>query len=176
MKNKYFSYSFQISNTRKIIIVFFLFVIILGITYAFFIHSKTNKENTGGLEYKKVLGMEEFDDNNCKSAYRVYYEKKTCGSICINVTTKNNDYIKNKKKEMEKSGFSTTDIETKRINSNKWSYFYTKNAGPIFNYYSLEKNDKLYTLELINQSTNFTRNTKNKCNENFKKILNSLSV
>lgn len=176
MRNKYFSYSFQLSNTRKIIIIFFIVVLALAVSYLFFIKNKTDKENINGLRYKKVLGMEEFDDSNCDVSYRVYYDKKTCGSVCLNVTSKDNNYLKNKEKEMKENGFITTGIKTRNIHLKKWKYFYTKNAGPIFNYYAFLDDNKLYSVEIINQSGSFSQEVKSKCNANIDKITSSLEV
>lgn len=176
MKNKYFSYSFQLSNTRKIIIIFFIVVLVLAVSYLFFIKDKTDKENINGLRYKKVLGMEKFDDSNCDIAYRVYYDKKTCGSVCLNVKTGNSNYLKNKEKEMKKNGFTTTGIKNQKIHLKNWKYFYTKNAGPVFNYYAFTDDNKLYSVELINQSSSFSQEIKSKCDANFDKITSSLEI
>lgn len=176
MRNKYFSYSFQLSNTKKIIIIFFIVVLVLTFSYLFFIKDKTSKENLDGLRYKKVLGMEKFDDSNCDVSYRVYYDKKTCGSVCLNVTTGNSNYLKTKEKEMKENGFTTTGIKTRKIHLKNWKYFYTKNAGPIFNYYAFINDNKLYSVELINQSSSFSKEIKSKCDANFDKITSSLEV
>ena len=87
-----------------------------------------------------------------------------------------NNYLKNKEKEMKENGFITTGIKTRNIHLKKWKYFYTKNAGPIFNYYAFLDDNKLYTVEIINQSSSFSQEVKSKCNANIDKITSSLEV
>lgn len=177
MANKYFSYSFQLSNTKKAIIGFFILVLLIGIGYLFTIYKKANtKETYKTIAYKKVLGMNEFEDNNCDKAYRLNYDKQTCGTICINISKKNENYLKNTKELMKKNGFSLTDTKSKKINNSTWNYFNTKNAGPIFKYYVNNSNNKLYTLELIDQTNSMDKKTKGICDKNFNKLLNSLEI
>lgn len=176
MRNKYFSYSFQISNTKKIIILFLILVLIAGIGYLVFIHGKTKKESLEALKYQKVLGMETFEDTTCDQAYRIYYDKKTCGTICMNVSTKNTTYLEDVETEMKENGFTTTGIKSKKIHRREWEYFQTKNTGSVFSYYAIEYNEKLYSVELINQSSSFSKEIKTKCDNNFNKILSSLEL
>ena len=85
-------------------------------------------------------------------------------------------YLKNKEKEMEKNGFTTTGIKNQKIHLKNWKYFYTKNAGPVFNYYAFTDDNKLYSVELINQSSSFSQEIKSKCDANFDKITSSLEI
>ena len=78
--------------------------------------------------------------------------------------------------EMKENGFITTGIKTKNIHLKKWKYFYTKNAGPIFSYYAFLDDNKLYSVEIINQSGSFSQEVKSKCNANIDKITSSLEV
>ena len=176
MANRYFSYSFQVSNTKKIVIMFFILVVCATIGFLIFYTHKVSKENYKKLSYQKVLGMNEFDDNGCDKAYRLNYKKQTCGSICINVSKKNINYLTNLKKKMIQNGFTIKTIKDKTINSNNWNYFTTTNSGPSFSYYAINYGEKLYSIEVINQSSLLNKKINTKCNSDFNKFTSSLTM
>ena len=97
MANKFFSYSFQVSRAKKAGIVLIIFIIILGTISFLWYRSKNNITKLDDLKYKVVFGMNEFEDGSCDKAYKINYNKNTCGSICIKKLNKDSDYIKNTK-------------------------------------------------------------------------------
>lgn len=176
MSNKYFSYSFQIHRTRKTIIIFILFIVILVGGFFLFYRSKQHLEQINRLGYEVVLGMNEFEDNSCKKAYRMSYQNSTCGTICINVSKSDPDFLKNTKLNLEKTGFVVGDIHSKQINKNTWNYFSTKKVDPIIHYYAIDYGNDLYNIELIDQSGYLKKTKQEECRKSFNKVINSIKL
>lgn len=176
MSNKYFSYSFQIHRTRKTIIIFIIFVIILVGGFLLFYKSKKHSEKLNDLTYEVVLGMNEFEDNNCNKSYRVKYKESTCGTICINALDSDTNYLIKTKEELEKGGFTIDEIKQKQINKRDWSYFITTKANPVISHYAIDYDNKLYSVEVINQSKHLPKSKRNRCEKMFNKMTNSLSL
>lgn len=176
MANKFFSYSFQVSRAKKAGIVLIIFIIILGTISFLWYRSKNNITKLDDLKYKVVFGMNEFEDGSCDKAYKINYNKNTCGSICIKKLNKDNDYIKNTKSQLETNGFTIKNINNKKINNKNWEYFSTSNDGPIISYYANNSTDKTYVIEKIDQSYYLNNKTKSKCSEIFNKTMGSLKI
>lgn len=176
MANKFFSYSFQVSRSKKAGIIFLIFIIILGITSFIWYKSKNNITRIDNLKYNVSFGMNEFEEKSCTKAYRINYNKNTCGSICIKNIDKDPEYLKTIRAEMEKNGFEIKDIKKKKINNKNWEYFTTSNDGPIVSYYMNNNTDKTYIVEKIDQTYYLKKNDKEKCMEIFNKATNSLKI
>lgn len=176
MSNRFFSYSFQIHRTRKTAIIFLVFVTLLVGGFYLFYRSKRHIETTDRLSYEVVLGMNEFEDNNCDKIYRLNYKESTCGTICVKVSESNKDFLETTKSNLEKSGFTIKKIKSKNINKNNWSYFDTVKANPAISYYAIDYGNKLYSIEIINQSNYLAKSKTAKCNKSFNKMINSISL
>ncbi len=176
MANKFFSYSFQVSRAKKAGIALLIFIIIAGLVSFFWYKSKNKITKLDDLKYTVTFGMNEFDDKSCDKAYKINYNKETCGSICIKELKKDNDYIKNTRLKMEENGFTIKNIKKKTINNTSWEYFSTSDEGPIFSYYSNNSTDKTYVIEKIDQTYYMNKENKNKCKEIFTKAFNSVKI
>lgn len=176
MSNKFFSYSFQIHRTRKTIVIFLVFVIILVGGFYLFYKSKQHMENIDRLSYDVVLGMNEFEDSNCDKVYRMSYKSSTCGTVCITTSKSNKDYLSGVKANLEKSGFTVNKIVPKQINKNNWNYLSTKNANPIISYYAIDYGNQLYSIEIINQANYLSKSKTKECNNSFDKMIQSVQL
>ncbi len=176
MSNKYFSYSFQIHRTRKNIIIFLIVITISVGAFFLFYRSRQHIETMDKLKYKVVMGMNEFEDTSCDKIYRMSYKESTCGTICINKTNSNKEFLTNTKANLEENGFIIEKIKTKTINKSKWDYFTTVRSKPTISYYAINYDDKLYSIEVINQSTYLTKTKAKECNKNFDKMIASLKI
>lgn len=176
MSNKFFSYSFQIHRTRKTIVIFLIFVVILVGGFYLFYKSRQHLETMDRLSYEVVLGMNEFEDNSCKKAYRMNYKNSTCGTICINTSKSDKDFLENTRSNLEKNGFTANKINSKEINQNTWSYFTTKNANPIISYYAIDYGNDLYHIEMIDQTGYLAKSKVQECKKNFNKMINSVKL
>lgn len=176
MSNRYFSYSFQIHRTRKTIVIFIVFVVLLVGGFFAFYKSKKHMEKLDKLNYEVVLGMNKFEDINCDKAYRLNYKESTCGTICINSKKSDKDYLNKRKSDLEKSGFTTGKIKEKVINKNNWSYLKTVKSNPSISYYAIDYGNKVYSIELIDQSNYLTNTKQDKCSQTFNKMLNSIKL
>ncbi len=176
MANKFFSYSFQVSRSKKAAIILIIFIIVIGTVSFFWYRSKNNTTKLGNLKYNVSFGMNEFDDNSCDRAYKINYDKNTCGSICIKKLDKDIEYIKSTRSKMEENGFVIKEIKKKKINNKDWEYFTTSNDGPIVSYYANNSTDKTYVVEKIDQSHYLNKKNKNKCKEIFNDAMNSLKL
>ena len=174
MANKFFSYSFQVSRAKKAGIALLILIVIAGLGSFFWYRCRNKVTNVDDLEYTVSFGMNEFSDKSCDKAYKINYDKETCGSICIKKLDKDEEYIKNTRLKMEENGFTIKNIKKKTINKSSWEYFSTSNEGPIFSYYANNNTDKTYVIEKIDQSYN--KKNKNKCNKIFTKAFNSVKI
>lgn len=176
MANKFFSYSYQVERTKKTGIIFVIFLIVILGGTAYFYFSKNNEVKLNDLTYKVAFGVNEFEENTCAKAYRINSEKKTCGTICIKVIEKDEDYINKLRNNMETNGFSLTKTSTKKINKYEWDYFKTKNSNFPFNYYITDRENKTYSVEFIDQTTYLTKTEKSKCKKIYNTTINSLKI
>lgn len=176
MSNKFFSYSFQIHRTRKTIVIFLVFVVILVGGFYLFYKSKQHIESVDRLSYNVVLGMNEFEDSGCDKIYRMSYKSSTCGTVCITTSKSNKDYLNGIKANLEKSGFTVNKIQSKQINRNSWSYLSTKRANPIISYYAIDYGNRLYSIEIINQANYLSKSKMKECNNGFNKMIESVQL
>lgn len=176
MAKKFFDYSFQIERTKKLGIVFVIVVVVLLVSFFLFYKSKSNVTKINQLSYKVVLGMNRFEDRNCDHAYRLNYQKKTCGTICINSLKKDSNYLSDLQEEMQKNGFSFKKKIEKKINNKEYSYLETANKIPFISYYVTDYNGKTYSIEYIDQSSYLTKTNEKKCGESFHDFINSLNL
>lgn len=175
MAKKFFNYSFQIERTKKTGIIFLVVITVLIGGFFVFYKSKSNTTKLDDLKYKVILGMNTFDDKNCGASYRLNYQKKTCGTICIRGEKENNKYVNELQEEMKKNGFVLDDLKSKTINNQKYSYLKTKGI-PSISYYVTNYNKKTYIIEYIDQSSYLTSKNQNKCEESFSSFTNSLRL
>lgn len=176
MANKFFSYGFQVRRSKKAGIIFIIFLIVITTVSILWYRSKNNFTYVERLGYKVSFGINEFEDNSCTKAYKVNYDKNTCGSICIKKMTKNINYLKEMKLEMEENGFVIKDIKRRKINNKAWQYFNTSNSGPVISYYANNSTNKTYIVEKIDQSQYLKKKNKDKCQEIFNHIMDSLMI
>lgn len=176
MSNKYFSYSFQIHRTRKTIVIFLIFVVVLVGGFILFYRSKRHTETINRLNYDVVLGMNEFEDSNCDKSYRMSYKESTCGTICINVSKSDKDYLEKTKSNLEQNGFYISKINSKTINKNNWSYFTTSKVNPVISYYAIDYGDKLYSIEIIDQTGYLSKTKASECSKGFTKMIDSIKL
>ena len=176
MAKKFFNYSFQIERTKKAGIIFIIVVVGLLVSFFLFYKSKSNVTKLDQLSYKVVLGMNRFEDRNCDHAYRLNYQKKTCGTICINSLKKDSNYLNNLRDEMQKNGFSFQNKSSKNINKQHYSYLETANKIPLISYYITDYQNKTYSIEYIDQSSYLTKTNEKKCGESFRTFINSLKL
>lgn len=176
MAKKFFNYSFQIERTKKTGTIFIIVVIVLLVSFFLFYKSKSNVAKLNQLSYKVVLGMNQFEDRNCERAYRLNYQKKTCGTICINSLKQKSDYLKDIKEKMKENGFSFKDIITKDINHQTYSYLETTNKVPVISYYVVDYKNKTYSIEYIDQSSYLTKTNEKECSKSLDKFTNSLKL
>lgn len=176
MANKFFSYSFQVERTKKTGIIFVIFVVVLLVGAYFFYKTKNNNTSFNGISYNIVFGINEFESNDCDKAYRINSEKRTCGTICINILKQDQNYEKELRKNMEKNGFILADTTNKKINNYNWNYIKTSGVDPKINYYISNKSNKTYVVEYIDQTSYLPKKIKSSCNETTKKLLTSFKV
>lgn len=176
MSNKYFSYSFQVHRTRKTIIIFIIFVIVLVGGFLLFYRSKRHIDKIDKLSYDVVLGMNEFEDNSCDKIYRMSYKESTCGTVCVNVSKSDKNFLNTTKDSLKKNGFTVGKIKEKEINKNNWSYFTTSKATPSISYYAIDYGNKLYSIEIINQTEYLSKTKAKECNKGFNKMLKSIKL
>lgn len=176
MANKFFSYSFQVSRSKKAAIILIVLIVVLGTVSFIWYKSKNNTTKLGNLKYNVSFGMNEFDDSSCDKGYKINYDKNTCGSICIKKLDKDAEYIKSTRLKMEENGFVIKKVKKKKINNKDWEYFTTSNDGPIITYYVNNSTDKTYVVEKMDQSNYLNKKTKNKCSEIFNDAINSLKI
>lgn len=176
MAKKFFNYSFQIERTKKAGILFVVVVVVLLVSFFLFYKSKSNVTKLDQLSYKVVLGMNRFEDRNCDHAYRLNYQKKTCGTICINSIKKDSNYLSDLQDEMQKNGFSFKNQSSKKINNRDYSYLETANKVPFISYYVTDYVNKTYSIEYIDQSSYLTKTNEKKCGESFNTFINSLKL
>lgn len=176
MAKKFFSYSFQVSRTKKTGTIFIVFVVValIGAIIVYKINNNTAKVND--LTYKVVFGVNSFDDKNCDKAYRINSQQKICGTICVKSFNKKENYLNELKNNMEANGFDLSDTTTKKIKNTSWNYFKTNNSGSVFNYYIADKNNKTYSVEFIDQTSYLTKNEKENCKNIYDNVLNSLKL
>lgn len=176
MAKKFFSYSFQVSRTKKTGTIFIIFVVValIGTLIVYKINNNTTRVNN--LTYKVAFGVNNFEDKNCDKAYRVNSHQKICGTICVKSFNKKVNYIEELKKNMETNGFDLSDTTTKRISGTNWNYFKTNNSGSVFNYYIADKDNKTYSVEFIDQTSYLTKNEKENCQNIYNNVLNSLKL
>lgn len=176
MAKKFFNYSFQIERTKKTGTIFVIVVVCLLVGFFIFYRSKSNVTKLNRLSYKVVLGMNRFEDRNCDNAYRLNYQKKTCGTICINSIKEDPNYLSDLQDEMAKNGFSFKNKATKKINHHDYSYLETSNKIPLISYYVIDHENKTYSIEYIDQSSYLTKTNEKKCGESFQSFINSLKL
>lgn len=176
MANKFFSYGFQVRRSKKAGIVFVIFLIIVLTISILWYRSKNNYTYIDRLGYQVSFGINEFEDNSCDKAYKVNYDKNTCGTLCINKRNKDSEYLKDVKSQMEANGFMIGKIKRKKINQYNWSYFHTSNDGPIISYYVNDDTNKTYIVEKIDQSQYLTKKNREKCGQLFDEMMDSLKI
>lgn len=176
MAKKFFNYSFQIERTKKTGTIFVIVMVVLLVSFFLFYKSKSNVTSLDRLSYKVVLGMNRFEDRNCDHAYRLNYQKKTCGTICINSLKKDSNYLSDLQEEMQKNGFSFKKESSKKINNGNYSYVETANKIPYISYYVIDYENKTYSIEYIDQSSYLAKTNEKKCGESFHNFINSLKL
>ena len=176
MAKKYFNYSFQIKRTKTTAIIFIVVVAIAITIFVTWYNNRTKTEKLDNLSYKVVFGMNEFSAKDCDKAYRLNYKKSTCGTICINKITKNENYLSEVKKDMEENEFEFSKISNKKLGNKNWKVLQTKNNEPIITYYSVNKKNYTYTMEYINQTKYLDDSSKDECNDIFNKLSDSIKI
>lgn len=176
MSRKFFDYKYQIHRTKKTGIIFLIVIILVIGGFIVFYKSKSNTTKLDNLSYKVVLGMNSFEDKNCDNAYRLNYDRKTCGTICIQSIEHDNNYLDDLQKEMEENGFKFKGRKTKKINNDDYLLLETNSQIPKISYYVSNYNNRTYSVEYIDQSSYLTKTNEKKCNENFNRFINSLKL
>ena len=176
MSKTFFDYSFQIKRTKTTAIIFVAVVAVAITIFVTWYNNRTKTEKLDDLSYKVVFGMNEFNAKDCDKAYRMNYKKSTCGTICINKITKNKNYLKEVQTEMQENEFEFAKITTEKLGNKNWKVLQTKNNEPVFTYYSVNQGNYTYTMEYVDQTKYLDNNNKNKCNDIFNKLSNSIKI
>lgn len=174
MSKKYFNYSFQVKRTKEGAIALVVVVLLALIIFITWYNKRTVTTYIGDLTYEKVPGFNEFKSGECTKAYKINYKKDTCGTVCINKTSLDKTYLKSKKEEMEKGGFTFSKTITKKIGNKTWDYLKTTKTEPVISYYSINVKDSTYTLEYIDQTSSI--DNKSKCNDILNSFMSSINV
>ncbi len=151
MSKTYFNYSFQIKRTKTVAIVVAVILAIAIFIFYNWYNNKTVTQKVENLSYKVVFGMNEFDAVDCVKAYRMNYKKNTCGTICINKTDLNKNYLNDLRKNMEQNDFIFTKDKEQKLGRKTWNYIKTKNNEPVFSYYTANTKDATYIIEYVDQ-------------------------
>lgn len=176
MSKTFFNYSFQIKRTKTTAMILILVVAVAIIGFVVWYNNRTKTEKLGDLSYKVVFGMNEFNAKDCDKAYRVNYKKSTCGTICINKINFDKNYLTEIEEEMKENEFEFSEITTEKLGNKNWKVLKTKNNEPVFTYYSFDKNNDTYTMEYVNQTKYLDDTNKNKCNDIFNKLSDSMKI
>lgn len=176
MSKTYFNYSFQIKRTKTTAIIFVAVILVAITIFVTWYNNRTKTEKIDDLSYKVVFGMNEFDAKDCDKAYRMNYKKSTCGTICINKISINKKYLVELEEEMKENGFEFSKVTTEKLGNKNWRVLQTKNNEPIFSFYVINNGKSTYTMEYVDQTTSLDNTNKNKCNDIFNKLSNSMKI